>query len=56
MTVMQGLSVASGMTPRGSIRGIVVNRLENGIIASRPSELTDRLQPNDVVYVKTAVF
>jgi polysaccharide export outer membrane protein len=56
MTVMQGLSVASGMTPRGSIRGIVVNRFENGIIASRPSELTDRLQPNDVVYVKTAVF
>ena len=56
MTIMQGLSVASGMTPRGSIKGIVVNRLENGIITSRPSALTDRLQPNDVVYVKTAVF
>ena len=56
MTIMQGVSVASGMTPRGSIRGIVVNRPENGIIAARPSEMTDRLQPNDVVYVKTAVF
>ncbi len=56
MTIMQGLSVASGMTPRGNIKGIVLNRQENGIIASRPSELNDRLQPNDVVYVKTAVF
>ena len=26
MTVMQGLSVASGMTPRGSVKGIVLNR------------------------------
>jgi polysaccharide biosynthesis/export protein len=56
MTIMQGLSVASGMTPRGNIKGIVLNRQENGIIASRASELNDRLQPKDVVYVKTAVF
>lgn len=56
MTIMQGLSVASGMTPRGNVRGIVLNRQENGVIASRDSELNDRLQPNDVVYVKTAVF
>ena len=56
MTIMQGLSVASGITPRGNVKGIVLNRQENGIIASRPSELNDRLQPNDVVYVKTAVF
>jgi polysaccharide export outer membrane protein len=56
MTIMQGLSVASGMTPRGNVKGIVLNRQENGIIASRPSELNDRLQPKDVVYVKTAVF
>jgi polysaccharide export outer membrane protein len=56
MTIMQGLSVASGLTPRGNVKGIVLNRKENGIIASHSSELTDRLQPNDVVYVKTAVF
>jgi len=56
MTIMQGLSVASGITPRGNVKGIQLNRLENGIIASRPSELNDRLQANDVVYVKTAVF
>lgn len=56
MTIMQGLSVASGMTPRGNVKGIVLNRQENGVISSRPSELNDRLQPKDVVYVKTAVF
>jgi polysaccharide export outer membrane protein len=56
MTVMQGLSVASGITPRGNVKGIVLNRQANGIIASTTSELDDRLQPNDVVYVKTAVF
>lgn len=56
MTIMQGVSVASGLTARGNVKGIVLNRKENGVIASRSSELTDRLQPNDVVYVKTAVF
>ena len=56
MTVMQGLSVASGMTPRGSVKGIVLNRPVGGKVSSLPSDLDDRLQPNDVVYVKTAVF
>jgi polysaccharide export outer membrane protein len=56
MTVMQGLSVASGMTPRGSVKGIVLNRPVGGKVNSLPSDLDDRLQPNDVVYVKTAVF
>jgi polysaccharide biosynthesis/export protein len=56
MTVMQGLSVASGMTPRGSIKGIVLNRQDGAKVRSLPSDLDDHLQPNDVVYVKTAVF
>lgn len=56
MTVMQGLSVASGMTPRGSVRGIVLNRLAGNVMTSLDSKLEDRLQPNDVLYVKTAVF
>ena len=56
MTVMQGLSVASGMTPRGSVRGIVLNRLAGTAITSLGTNLEDRLQPNDVLYVKTAVF
>lgn len=56
MTVMQGLSVASGMTPRGSVRGIVLNRLAGNAMTSLGTNLEDRLQPNDVLYVKTAVF
>jgi polysaccharide export outer membrane protein len=56
MTVMQGLSVASGMTPRGSVRGIVLNRLAGSAMTSMDTRLEDRLQPNDVLYVKTAVF
>ena len=56
MTVMQGISVASGMTPRGSVRGIVLNRLAGNAMTSLNTELEDRLQPNDVLYVKTAVF
>ena len=56
MTVMQGLSVASGLTPRGSIKGIELNRLTGNEMKNYKSNLDDRLQPNDVVYVKTSVF
>ena len=56
MTVMQGLSVASGMTPRGNVRGIVLNRAAGKAMTSLETGLQDRLEPNDVLYVKTAVF
>jgi polysaccharide export outer membrane protein len=56
MTVMQGLSVASGITPRGNAKGIVLNRRVGNAIQEVRSDLEDPLQPNDVVYVRTAVF
>jgi polysaccharide export outer membrane protein len=56
MTVMQGLSVASGLTARGSIKGIELNRQVGGEIKTFRSNLDDHMQPNDVVYVKTSVF
>jgi polysaccharide export outer membrane protein len=56
MTVMQGLSVASGLTARGSVKGIVLNRQSGASIRATDASLEARLQPNDVVYVKTAVF
>ena len=56
MTVMQGLSVASGITARGNVRGIVLNRQDGASIKASDASLEARLQPNDVVYVKTAVF
>lgn len=56
MTIMQGLSVASGMTPRGNTKGIVLNRRDGAKVKSLNSDLDDHMQPNDVVYVRTAVF
>jgi polysaccharide export outer membrane protein len=56
MTVMQALSVASGLTPRGSVKGIELNRPVGSEIKTFKSNLDDRMQPNDVVYVKTSVF
>lgn len=56
MTVMQAVSVASGITTRGNLKGIAVSRPQSGRMAARDSFLEDKLQPNDVVYVKSAVF
>lgn len=56
MTVMQGLSVAGGLTARGSVRGIELNRAVGSENKTYKSNLDDRMQPNDVVYVKTSVF
>jgi polysaccharide biosynthesis/export protein len=56
MTVMQGLSVAGGMTERGNAKGLVLNRPDAGGVKALKANLDDRLQPNDVVYVRTAVF
>ncbi len=56
MTVMQAVSVASGITARGNVKGIVLNRPQAGRMSSSDTDLGARLQPNDVVYVKTAVF
>lgn len=56
MTVMQAIAVASGMTPRGSEKGVVVNRQDGGASKTVESKLTDHVQPNDVVFVKTVIF
>ena len=57
MTVMQALSVAGGLTERGTERGIRVKRRNSeGEIKEIKVELTDLLQPDDVVYVKESLF
>lgn len=56
MTVMQAVSVASGITARGNLKGISLSRPQSGRMVAKDSFLEDTLQPNDVVYVKTAVF
>jgi len=57
MTTMQALSVGGGVSDRGSLKGIKVNRrLSDGATEKVKVELTDELRPNDVVYVKERLF
>jgi polysaccharide export outer membrane protein len=57
MNVMQALSVGGGITGRGSLKGIkVTRRLPDGSTEKVGVELTDTLQPDDVVYVKERLF
>lgn len=57
MTVMQALSVGGGLSARGSLKSIKVTRTQgDGTTEKIDVELTDKLQPNDVVYVKERLF
>ena len=57
MTVMQALSVGGGVTARGTDRGLKVRRkAADGSFKTIGVELTDRLQPDDVIYVKESLF
>lgn len=57
MTAMQALSVGGGLTERGSLKGMKVTRRKpDGGTEKVPVELTDVLQPNDVLYVKERLF
>jgi len=52
MTVMQALALGGGPTLRGTLRNLTVNRktADGGVKAIQP-ELTDKVQPEDVIYV-----
>lgn len=57
MTVMQALAVGGGLTPRGTQRGITIKRRgADGKVQTRRSKLPDKLQPDDVIYVKESWF
>ena len=57
MTVMQALAEGGGLTPRGTQRGIRVHRRgSDGHIEELKPELDERLQPDDVVYVRESLF
>ena len=57
MTVMQALSVGGGITDRGSLKGMkVTRRLPDGTTKKIGLDLTDELQPDDVMYVKERLF
>jgi len=57
MTVMQAVSVGGGVTARGTDRGLKVRRkAADGSFQTMDAELTDRVQPDDVIYVKESLF
>jgi len=57
MTVMQALSVGGGLNPRGTQRGIKINRHgETGKVATIDGKMNDLVQENDVIYVRESLF
>jgi len=57
MTVMQALSVGGGISDRGSLRGVVVTRKQgDGTTKKSKVDLTSKVMPGDVLYVKERLF
>ena len=57
MTVMQAISLAGGITPRGSENRVQLRRRgANGAWKHSSAKPTDRVSPDDVVYVREALF
>jgi len=57
INVRQALSLGGGLTPRGSERGIKVDRrAPDGSVRTYQARLSDKLQPNDVVQVPESLF
>lgn len=57
MTVMQAVSISGGVSERGSLKGMTVTRKQaDGTPDKIRLDLNDKLQPNDVLYVKERLF
>jgi polysaccharide export outer membrane protein len=57
MTVMQALSVGGGVTPRGTDRGLKIRRKAgDGNFRTIDAQLIDRVEPDDVIYVRESLF
>jgi len=52
MTVLQALTLAGGVTERGSTRGVRVQRVVNGKKVEVSVKLTDPILPNDTIIVR----
>lgn len=57
MSVIQGLSVGGGLNPRGTERGLRIQRRDSTgkleILDVKPNDL---IQPDDVIYIKESLF
>jgi polysaccharide export outer membrane protein len=57
MTVMQALASAGGLTQRGTERGLRVHRRDaQGQVRVIEPAMTDKLQADDIVYIRESVF
>lgn len=57
MTVMQALSTGGGLTLRGTERGVRLDRRgADGKIATLRPQMTDPVQPEDVIYIRESLF
>jgi len=57
MVVMQALSLGGGLTARGTDRGIKISRrTPDGSVGKVDAKLTDRVRPDDVIYVGESLF
>ncbi len=57
MTVMQALASAGGLTQRGTERGLRVHRRDaQGQVRIVEPTMTDKLQADDIVYIRESVF
>ncbi|HEX4984508.1 MAG TPA: polysaccharide export protein EpsE [Burkholderiales bacterium] len=56
MTVMQAVSAASGLTPRGSEKGLRISRRAGAGTRNQPASMEDLVLQDDVIYVKESLF
>lgn len=57
MTVMQAISLASGLTPRGSEKGLrITRRSTSGSSKSASAGMEDVIVQDDVIYVRESLF
>jgi len=57
MSVAQALSLGGGLTPRGTLRGIVINRRDaNGVSKEIEVELSDKVLKDDVIVIDERLF
>jgi polysaccharide export outer membrane protein len=57
MTVMQALAASGGLTQRGTERGLRVHRRDaQGQVRVIEPAMTDKLQADDIVYIRESVF
>lgn len=55
-TVEQAIALAGGLTDRGSNRGIKATRMVNGKTTEIALNLSDKVQPGDVISIKQRLF